>query len=130
MIECPSCGTTKVERNGYCASCNHEQRKAERNASKVKVVVPIKKVSATRAKENQVYARLRKEYLEAYPCCEVPECHRKSSEIHHQKGRNGDLLMNTDYFMAVCHEHHHMITVDSKWAIEQGYSFLRSTTEP
>lgn len=111
---------------GLCASCSHALRKAEKDAARVKVVKPIRKVSAERSKENHVYARLRKEYLEAYPCCEVPECHHKSTELHHQKGRSGDLLTNTDYFMAVCHEHHHMITVDSKWAIDNGFSFLRS----
>lgn len=109
---------------GECASCGAARRKQERTQAKEKK--PIKKVSTQRAKQNQVYARLRKEYLEAYPCCEVPECHRKSTDVHHQKGRSGDLLTNTDYFMAVCHDHHHMITVDSKWAIAQGFSFLRS----
>lgn len=127
MTTCPDCDSIKVERNGYCASCNMARRKQERESKKVKVITPIRKVSAERSKENQVYARLRKEYLEAYPCCEVPECHRKASEIHHQKGRAGDLLTNTDYFMAVCHDHHHMITVDSAWAIKMGFSILRST---
>lgn len=126
MTVCEVCGNPKVEAFNRCASCNAMVRKEQRNAAKVKVVTPIRKVSAERSKENHVYARLRKEYLEAYPCCEVPECHRKSSEIHHQKGRIGDLLTNTDYFMAVCPDHHHMIHADPVWARNNGYSLLRS----
>lgn len=110
----------------FCATHNSYQRKQARNASKVKVVKPIKKVSTKRAAENQVYARLRKDYLEAYPVCEVVECHRKSSQIHHMCGRENDKLTDTNNFLAVCDPCHQRITVDTKWALEQGYSILRT----
>lgn len=110
---------------GLCASCAHEQRKLAR--TKLKEVKPIKKVSTKRNSQNQQYLRLRKEYLESYPSCEVVECHKKSTEIHHMAGRENDMLLDTNYFLAVCHDHHHKITVDSKWAIENGYSILRSS---
>jgi hypothetical protein len=110
---------------GLCASCSHAQRKAERQASKVKIVTPIKKITTKRAAQNQEYLKLRKEYLEAYPACEVEDCHNKSKELHHKKGRDGDLLTNTDYFMGVCPSCHYRITTDSAWATSKGYSYSR-----
>lgn len=124
MTECPTCGSTKVERNGSCASCNFEQRKSER--TKVKVIKPVKKVTEKRSKQNQEYARLRDQYLEAYPACEVVECSRKSTEIHHMQTRTNENLTNVDMFLAVCRLCHERITVDSAWAIENGYSYPRA----
>lgn len=128
VLECVQCGNTPVENpdTQLCATCAATIRKTERQASKVKVVKPIKKVSQKRATENQQYLKLRKDYLEAYPVCEVVECHRKSSQIHHMQGRENDLLCDVNNFLAVCDVCHQRITVDSKWAIEQGYSILRS----
>lgn len=125
MTSCIECGNPKVEAFGRCASCNYNQRKLAR--TKLKEVKPIKKVSQKRNIQNQQYLRLRKDYLEAVQYCEVPECHKKSTEIHHMAGRENEKLLDTNYFLAVCHDHHHKITVDSKWAIENGYSILRTT---
>lgn len=50
MNTCTSCGSIKIEANGLCASCNHANRKAEREASKpVKQPVPLKRVSTKQA---------------------------------------------------------------------------------
>lgn len=123
---CVECDNPKVENQdtGLCASCGAARRKQDR--IKPKIVKPVKKVTEKRAKQNQEYAKLRKEYLEVYPVCEVVECHNKAKEIHHMAGREGDKLTDPDNFLAVCPSCHHKITVDSAWAIEQGYSILRS----
>lgn len=124
---CVECDNPKVENQdtGLCASCGAARRKQDR--IKPKIVKPVKKVTEKRAKQNQEYAKLRKEYLEVYPVCEVVECHNKSKEIHHMAGRDGDKLTDPDNFLAVCPSCHHKITVDSAWALENGYSILRST---
>lgn len=122
-----ACGNICEGSTKRCASCNFEARKSERQSKKVKVVVPIKKVTAKRAAQNVEYLKLRKEYLEAFPACEVEDCHNKSKEVHHKKGRENDLLTDTNYFMAVCHSCHHLITTDSAWAISKGYSYLRTS---
>lgn len=124
-----SCDSLVEGNTEYCATHNHQRRKEERDSKKVKVVKPIKKVSASRAKENAVYERLRKEYLEAYPVCEVVECHRKATQIHHMQGRDNDLLCDVNNFLAVCDVCHQRITIDSAWAISQGYSILRSVSK-
>lgn len=119
--------TSMVEgRTEYCATHGHLIRKQERESLKVKVVKPIRKVSVKRSSEEKEYQKLRKEYLEAYSVCEVVECHRKSVQIHHMQGRTNDLLCDVNNFLAVCDVCHQRITVDSKWAIENGYSILRS----
>lgn len=114
------------QETGLCASHAHAQRKAERQASKVKIVTPIKKITTKRAAQNQEYLKLRKEYLEAYPACEVEDCHNKSTEVHHMRSREGESLLNTNEFLAVCHGCHHKITTDSAWAVANGYSYSRT----
>lgn len=111
---------------GLCASCGAAMRKAERQSKKVKIVSPVKKITQKRAAQTVEYTKLRREYLEAYPACEVEECNNKSKEIHHKKGREEELLTDVDNFMAVCPSCHHKITVDSEWAIEKGYSYKRT----
>lgn len=125
MTFCIECGNPKVEAFGRCASCNHQSRKLER--VKEKKVTPIKRVSDKRSRELQVYAKLKAHYLKIYPCCEVADCHNKSIDIHHSRGRENGLLTNVDFFLAVCRECHTKITTDSAWAVSQGYSILRTT---
>lgn len=124
---CVECNSGKVENTSLmlCASCNFERRKQER--VKAKVVKPVKKVSEKRAGQNQLYARLRKEYLETYVYCEVLECSRKSTAIHHLQGREGDKLTDIDNFMAVCTHCHEKIHNNPDWSIANGYMILRST---
>src|SRR6187551_3493176 len=119
------CGNISENKDtGECASCGAARRKQER--TKPKVVKPIKKVSEKRAGQNQVYARLRVEYLEAYPACEVVDCHNKSTQIHHMAGRENEKLTDTDKFLAVCGACHERITLDTQWAISNGYSYQRT----
>jgi hypothetical protein len=126
-MTCPSCGSDKTERNGYCASCNFDRRREERKRSRVKVSTPVNQVSPKRAGQLQEYAKLRKDYLALYPICEVENCEAKSTELHHQAGREGERLLDSNYFMAVCAEHHRYYTENSKEAIEKGISFKRTS---
>lgn len=109
-----------------CASCNHALRKAERQAMKVRVAKPVAKVSDKRAEQLKEYYKLRREYLELYPACEVEECNLKAVEIHHQRGKEGERLLDTNFFMSVCRKHHEEITEHSKEAVEKGHSVLRN----
>lgn len=126
MTSCIDCGSDKIEANDRCASCNHAQRKAERNARKVTIVKPVAKMAPKRAGQHQEYMKLRKDYLALYPICEVEECQNKSTELHHQAGREGERLLDTNFFMAVCADHHRYYTEHSKEAVAKGYSQLRT----
>lgn len=126
---CQSCNEYRpLERNGCCASCNAAERKSERQAKKVNIAKPVAKVSDKRAGQMVEYYKLRKEYLALYPVCEVEDCHLKAVEIHHQRGREGERLLDTNFFMAICHAHHVEYTDKSKEAKEKGISVNRTAT--
>lgn len=108
----------------YCASHNFALRKAAR--VKTKVVVPVKKITEKRAKQNREYLEMREQFLEQYPVCQVKDCQNKATEIHHMKSRQNDMLLNPEYFLSVCTPCHERITRDSNWAIQNGYSYLRT----
>lgn len=121
------CGAMAEGNTDQCATHNAEDRKSERAAKKTKVIRQIQKTTPKRAGEMQEYYKLRAEYLALYPVCEVEECNLKAVEIHHQRGRENDRLLDTNYFMAVCHAHHKEMTEHSKKAIEDGHSVIRSS---
>lgn len=87
--------------------------------------IKIKPSSQKRQKQNREYAKVRKQFLIEHPRCQVKGCNQVSTECHHQKGRIGDLLINSTYFLAVCHDHHVLIECDPEFAKEQGYSQSR-----
>lgn len=85
----------------------------------------IRPRSQKRAKQEREYAKLRKVYLFTHPVCEVIGCGCESTEIHHKKGRIGDLLTDERYFLAVCRSHHNYIELHPEEAKEKGYSLSR-----
>jgi hypothetical protein len=83
--------------------------------------------SQKRAKQEREYAKKGKAFLKVNKVCQVMECKRPSTQIHHKKGRIGDLLTNEEYFLAVCADCHTKIENHPEWAKEQGYSLSRLT---
>lgn len=86
---------------------------------------PIKKVSEKMQKKLGVYARKKKEYIKDHPICEFEGCQCKSKDIHHKKGKIGDLYTDETYFMAVCRDHHIWIERNPNEAKRLGYSLDR-----
>lgn len=85
---------------------------------------PLKRVSKRRATQNKVYAKVRAEYLDQNPDCEV--CgFKQSTQIHHRRGRFGSRLNDTAFFLAVCFECHNTIHTDPIWAYGKGHMVLR-----
>lgn len=80
-----------------------EQRSpSEPIVSKVK----IKSVSQGRLLALKEYRVLRDAYMRDHKVCEHPDCNAPSTELHHSKGRIGELLTNPFYFKALCHSCH------------------------
>jgi len=53
--------------------------------------------------------------------------HRANIYPHHKWGREGKLLYDKEFFMAICPAHHHVIHfVDPRQAYDLGYLILRS----
>lgn len=96
------------------------------NKPQKKSVAPIKPVSDKMTKELAKYRRLRSQYLEATPTCEVRGCNRQATDIHHRRSR-GIYLCDVEYFLAVCRPCHLKIESEVIWAKEQGYSVDRLT---
>jgi len=49
----------------------------------------------------------------------------RSTEIHHKRGRIGELLLDKAFFMAVCAEGHKAIHHYTKISYEKGYMLPR-----
>ena len=89
---------------------------------------PIRKRSLKRAKQEREYRKLRKQYLEANPICEVEGCEAEATEIHHRKGRTGILLTQKEHFLGTCSPHHRYIESHPIESKELGYSLSRLNT--
>lgn len=133
MCEYEDCERVKSSLGKYCATHDHMLRKEAREASKpVRVPkplkrVPVKKVSEKRQVENYAYTIARNAWIEGKRCaC----CGDPATEVHHQKGRENDLLLEKKYWLPVCHGCHVEITENPEWAKENGYILPRSTTTP
>lgn len=110
---CTNCETRPIENQdtGLCATCGHLFRKQERDSKKVKVITPIRKVSAKHAKELVDYSVQRRQYLAGHTECEArvsPNCDGDSCEVHHSAKRGANLL-NVDTFVATCRPCHRYI---------------------
>lgn len=123
----PGCENLVEGRTDGCASCNHAARKEERQAKKFKTATKIKVVTDKRAGELRTFAKQKVEYLDAYMCCEVPECHNRSVDVHHMGTRTNHNLNDWDNFIALCRLHHDQATEDSAWAKSIGISRTRTT---
>lgn len=55
------------------------------------------------------YRRERLLFLADHPICEFPGCRRKSTQIHHRRGRVGCLLLLKQFWTAICWAHHRWI---------------------
>lgn len=92
---------------------------------KTRLAKAIRPRSVKRSKQETEYRRIRVKFLEDHPKCAVyPEL--DSTEIHHMKGRIGKLLTDTRFFLAVSRQGHERIEMNPEWAIENGYSLLRT----
>ena len=82
----------------------------------------LRRVSNKRALELRAYAIMRPIFLRKNPFCEFdPMCLKPSVDIHHIRGRAGNLLTDERYLMAICREHHTwMIHENAKKAREIG----------
>ena len=72
---------------------------------------PIRRVSVKHAAALRVYYKLRKDYLEEHPICEVnlsPSCTRYATDIHHCVGR-GKYLNAVSTWKSSCRNCHEFL---------------------
>lgn len=89
----------------YCGTHNHMMRKAKKDALKVQVMKPVKKVSEKQAKELIIFEVKKKKHLAEYPDCQVKlvgcKNNRTRNTVHHA-GKRGKNLNNEEMFMTAC----------------------------
>lgn len=119
--ECVDCGSSKIENFDImlCSSCGQARRKEARNAAKVKVVTPIRKVSKKMAKDLQDYGVLRRVHLQEHPECQINipgVCDGQATTVHHCAKRGVNLL-KADTFKSACMSCHTFI--ETKMSAEE-----------
>jgi len=80
----------------------------------------IRSMSKSRAKLVKLYSKLREIHLLEVSVCEACRS-RAASEIHHKRGRVGELLNDRTHWISVCRVCHDLIHRCPKWAAEKGY---------
>lgn len=139
-IYCTCGNRIENEDTGLCASCSaaqrksakdtikltkqQERKKAQRLAGMREKRTPIKKASDKRKDQMSLYAIKRKLFLKGKRCVVFPE--RMAVDVHHARGRSGDLLLDERFWKPVCREGHMKIHDNPEWAISEGYSISRN----
>ena len=116
-----------AERTGLCATHSREARKKAHPKEKVKRQ-RISKQSDEGKERMAVYGAINRMFLLMNLECEI--CGRNSDEVHHKKGRIGDLLYDVRFFLPVCRICHDFIEKHPETAYMNGWSLLRNTNEP
>jgi hypothetical protein len=111
----------------YPFSDFQDERRENRRPKPVKKQTSIKSLSVNREKQNKEYLRLRDKFLKEHPICQMQKKCKAApaTQIHHQKGRIGELLTDVSYFMACCQDCHAWATLHSKESISLGISISR-----
>lgn len=84
--------------------------------------------SSKRIKQDQIYSKKRKEFLAKYPMCQahLPQvCTQVATDIHHMKGRVGDLYLNETYWLPLCRGCHYWVEMRPEEAKALGFSLPR-----
>ena len=107
----------------YCKACWSLHLRIGTPVSSFKV----KKSSSKRASEENEYTRERRVFLTEFPNCQarLPGCMLGANQVHHKKGRLGDLLLDKRYWLATCAVCHDIIEKESEAAKESGLSESR-----
>lgn len=111
---CKKCSTTGVATN--------KQNKPTKK--------PIAPRSQKRTIQEKEYSIKRKAFLNKYPMCQahlLQVCTTVSTDVHHMKGRIGDLLLDETYWLSVCRGCHYWIEMRPEAAKELGFSIKRIT---
>jgi hypothetical protein len=127
--ECVKCGELKlIYARKMCKYCDAIENPGKHGQKPLSYIKPKKSYAIPnrtnkRLKQEALYRKKRGPYLEAHPICEVHDCERPSTNIHHKKGRIEKLVHDERYFMACCGLCHprRIHETETAWAKEHGY---------
>lgn len=75
------------------------------------------------------YLKVKKEYMKEHQNCEFEGCKKRANDLHHKRGRVGDLLTDKRYFLSLCRDHHNWVGLHPVESMERGYSESRLKKE-
>lgn len=130
-VDCPEGSEEKFLISKRCGVHYWKHRK-EVNSNKIKAKKQkkeIPKISKKKKIENLKYQVLRTEFLGKKENQVCPITGKKTTEIHHKKGRVGSLFLDVRYWLAVSREGHKKIEENPVWAKKEGYSLSRLSKE-
>lgn len=112
----------------YCQRC--WKLELPNNSLKYKPTVkqqPLPSRSPKRTREERLYSGKRIIFLAEHCICEahLSGCTTFATEVHHKKGRTGDLLLDETEWLAACHNCHVWIELHPLEAKELGFSKSR-----
>ena len=81
--------------------------------------------SKKRIAQEKIYSDLRRVFLNKPENKVCPITNEPTTTIHHKKGRIGDLLIDTRYWVALSMDGHIFVEQNPEWAKEHGYSLSR-----
>lgn len=87
----------------------------------------IRQKSKRQGQRDRRYSKVANEFKTRHPFCQVceefhPASKARTEDVHHRKGRRGDLLFDTRHFLATCRRHHDEIHSNPKWARTWGFT--------
>lgn len=87
----------------------------------------IKPISDKKASELKEYRLVRDKFFKDNPICQFDGCNSKDIQLHHAKGRLGNLLSDVQYFRSLCDTHHRYVETHPLEAKQMGLSLDRLT---
>ena len=124
----------KTREKGVRKYLENKKKKRPVLKSISKKMASIKKKSKKQIKRDAKYSAAKKEFLKELddPMCQMrlsPECienQQVASEIHHQKGKIGELYWDKEFFIPTCRKcHDYELTHDAE-AKEKGVTLYRN----
>lgn len=133
-------------KNGFCIDCTDKVEKpltakrcsfhywnyrASLKPIKIKAIgKPIPKFSSKQLEQLKKYRKIRDAFMANKKCeAQLDGCSIKATDLHHAKGKIGDLLTDQRYFKALCRNCHSYLEVHPDEAKEKGFSLSRLKTE-
>lgn len=101
----------------------------EKNVKDYEKQKKISPRSKKRIAQEKIYSDLRRVFLNKQENKVCPITNERTTTVHHKKGRIGDLLIDTRYWVALSMAGHIFVEQNPEWAKENGYSLSRLENE-
>lgn len=125
---------------GQCIDCEPKEEDKPLTAKRCpyhhkltkKKPVAIKLKSSKQNARDRKYKVIRDKWIVEHSICEMmitSECQYNATDVHHSKGKIGNLYFDTKWFKAGCRICHNYVETHVEEAIQKGLTFSRTADE-